>query len=705
SGQFLLEYVGEVVSEREFRRRTIENYNAHNDHYCVQLEAGTVIDGYRLANEGRFVNHSCRPNCEMQKWVVNGQYRVGLFSKRSIANGEELTYDYNFHAYNLDRQQPCRCGSAECRGVIGGKTQRGSDQGGKTGGSAHAGKDRRGKSQSCETRLYSASTRARNIAVGSRHYRVEEMPPISEQEKQFVKRSRLFLLRNLSQTKIHHENSQAHHQPKSLPALDADDTASALLRNAINDVFTAVMTCKDENGVSVAIPFINLPSKSQNPEYYDHVTDPVGLSFVEQKLVTKQYQHFQDFCHDIQRVFRNAEKYHGRKSTLGRDVARLRRAFACARSLAAVSLGLDDDEKKKECTAQQRELDERRKNGDYIRCICGIFKDEGLMIQCEKCYVWQHCDCMSALPEDYNDERAYLCEECDEREFPSQVKVVPQPPLARPPGHTYYLTLMKDELKVKQGDCVRMIHDHRLRQRPASQPAVRASYRLQSHSTPDTMDFFRVKKLWTDDNGDKFAYGHHFLRPHDTRHNEGRLFFHNELIATPFHEIVPLEAIVSICYVMDLETYRLGQPKGVKDEDLYICQRRVDASFRIIERVIKTRYPTCTKPHVFDTYPALLEPLRELLVPEQYRRNALRRTQWLKQTKHGDMKSDEDESSGDEEQSTPVQIDEEELEAMATDDVTAEENPDDRDVKQRRLNGILTKLMKDANTRNLQAST
>jgi len=24
---------------------------------------------------------------------------------------------------------------------------------------------------------------------------------------------------------------------------------------------------------------------------------------------------------------------------------------------------------------------------EVIRCICGIYKDEGLMIQCEKCYV------------------------------------------------------------------------------------------------------------------------------------------------------------------------------------------------------------------------------------------------------------------------------------------------------------------------------
>ncbi|CAH1775003.1 unnamed protein product [Owenia fusiformis] len=65
--QFILEYVGEVVSGKEFRRRMIEKYSQDNHHYCLNLGSGIVIDGYRRGNIGRFVNHSCDPNCEMQK--------------------------------------------------------------------------------------------------------------------------------------------------------------------------------------------------------------------------------------------------------------------------------------------------------------------------------------------------------------------------------------------------------------------------------------------------------------------------------------------------------------------------------------------------------------------------------------------------------------------------------------------------------------
>lgn len=48
---------------------------------------------------GRFINHSCDPNCETQKWVVRGELAIGLFALRDIQPGEELTFDYNFERY------------------------------------------------------------------------------------------------------------------------------------------------------------------------------------------------------------------------------------------------------------------------------------------------------------------------------------------------------------------------------------------------------------------------------------------------------------------------------------------------------------------------------------------------------------------------------------------------------------------------------
>ena len=53
------------------------------------------------------MNHSCAPNCEMQKWEMNGLHRMALFSKEDIPAGTELTYDYNFSLFNPAVGQVC----------------------------------------------------------------------------------------------------------------------------------------------------------------------------------------------------------------------------------------------------------------------------------------------------------------------------------------------------------------------------------------------------------------------------------------------------------------------------------------------------------------------------------------------------------------------------------------------------------------------
>lgn len=70
-----------------------------------------------------FTDHSCAPNCETQKWTVNGDTRIGLFALCDIEAGEELTFNYNL-ASDGETRKVCLCGAPNCSGFIGLKAQK-----------------------------------------------------------------------------------------------------------------------------------------------------------------------------------------------------------------------------------------------------------------------------------------------------------------------------------------------------------------------------------------------------------------------------------------------------------------------------------------------------------------------------------------------------------------------------------------------------
>ena len=87
----------------------------------MDFDQSMILDATR-GSIARFVNHSCDPNCRMAKWTVHGKPRMALFAgDHGIMTGEELTYDYNFNPFSIKNIQQCRCGAANCRGVLGPK--------------------------------------------------------------------------------------------------------------------------------------------------------------------------------------------------------------------------------------------------------------------------------------------------------------------------------------------------------------------------------------------------------------------------------------------------------------------------------------------------------------------------------------------------------------------------------------------------------
>ncbi|XP_035476266.2 histone-lysine N-methyltransferase ASH1L isoform X2 [Scophthalmus maximus] len=691
SGQFIIEYLGEVVSEQEFRSRMMEQYFAHSGQYCLNLDSGMVIDSYRMGNEARFINHSCEPNCEMQKWSVNGVYRIGLFALKEISSGTELTYDYNFHSFNTEEQQVCQCGSESCRGIIGGKSQRINGLPAKAGGTRRLGrlKEKRKSKHQLKKREEESSD--------TNKFYPHLMKPMSNRERNFVLKHRVFLLRNWEKMREKQEllkrEGERERDSSSLSiytrwgGVIRDDgniksdvfltqfsalqtsrsvrtrrlaaaeentevTRTARLAHIFKEICDMITSYKDSAGQTLAAPLVNLPSRKRNSQYYEKVSDPLDLSTIEKQILTGHYKTVEAFDADMLKVFRNAEKYYGRKSSVGRDVCRLRKAYYSARHEAAVQIDEIVGETASEADSSDS-LDRDHgggggggpgshdKDDDVIRCICGMYKDEGLMIQCEKCMVWQHFDCMRLETEVEH----YLCELCEPRPIDGEVPMIPQPSYAQA-GSIYYICLLRDELLLHQGDCVYLMRDSR--RTPEGQP-VRQSYRLLSHINRDKLDIFRIEKLWKNEKGERFAFGHHYFRPHETHHSPSRRFYQNELFRMPLYEIIPLEAVVGTCCVLDLYTYCKGRPKGVKEQDVYICDYRLDKSAHLFYKIHRNRYPVCTKPYAFNHFPKRLAPKRDFsphYVPDNYKRNG-GRSAWKSERPKGAGGCEDDGSSCD----------------------------------------------------------
>src|ERR1019366_7845176 len=83
-GAQIIEYVGERISKAESLRRCEQN-NA----YIFTLNDQQDLDGNVAWNPARYINHSCAPNCEAERYEA----RIWIIATRDIQAGEEITFN------------------------------------------------------------------------------------------------------------------------------------------------------------------------------------------------------------------------------------------------------------------------------------------------------------------------------------------------------------------------------------------------------------------------------------------------------------------------------------------------------------------------------------------------------------------------------------------------------------------------------------
>jgi hypothetical protein len=67
-GELVIEYRGEIISQKLCEERVCTDYVNEKNFYFLDYHNGEVIDATAKGTEARFINHSCDPNCHIEKW-------------------------------------------------------------------------------------------------------------------------------------------------------------------------------------------------------------------------------------------------------------------------------------------------------------------------------------------------------------------------------------------------------------------------------------------------------------------------------------------------------------------------------------------------------------------------------------------------------------------------------------------------------------
>ena len=120
-GARLVEYKGQRITWEEAERRYPKDPIPYHTFLFEIGDGSQCLDAVRRGSPAKWINHSCKPNCEAEE---DEDERVFIVARRDIAEGEELTYDYNLPCEERiakseqKRRYPCWCGAKKCRGTM-----------------------------------------------------------------------------------------------------------------------------------------------------------------------------------------------------------------------------------------------------------------------------------------------------------------------------------------------------------------------------------------------------------------------------------------------------------------------------------------------------------------------------------------------------------------------------------------------------------
>ncbi|XP_041985190.1 protein polybromo-1 isoform X2 [Aricia agestis] len=374
----------------------------------------------------------------------------------------------------------------------------------------------------------------------------------------------------------------------------------------------------------LALIFMKLPSKTEYPDYYELIKNPIDMEKIAHKLKSGSYNSVNELASDFILMFDNACKYNEPDSQIYKDALILQRVCLQTKQglrenddeVPDVPAAVQDlllnlfttvynhqDEEGRCYSDSMAELAEHDEGagGARVRAISlDLIKrrlDRGLYrrldhFQQDMFAVFERARRLSRtdsqifedsveLQTYYTQQRDLLCR-----------NTLSSPALSFTTDHiTTSVELVKQCKLLQENDDEEETRSSTEESMQGGGAPAQSQYGKgdfvyvapdRGHKEPQVV---QVERVWTNADGAHMVYVNVYYRPQETFHVRTRKFLQQEIFKTETHRNVPLDAIVGRCYVMNVKEYFKFRPEGYADKDVYVCESRYNTKHRWFKKI------------------------------------------------------------------------------------------------------------------------
>ncbi|CAG9540476.1 unnamed protein product [Cercopithifilaria johnstoni] len=389
------------------------------------------------------------------------------------------------------------------------------------------------------------------------------------------------------------------------------------------ELYNLIRNHKDERGRELSLPFLQLPSKFDYPDYYDVIRRPIDLTKIRNRITSNYYDSTDALISDFNLMFDNACRYNEPESMIYKDALSLQKLILlkkrdlCKDSASAINVqsGVRALLASILISVNNHQDSDGRCFSDSLADLPGILRRKGIdsenipfsidemkrnvdkgryrrldKFQDDLFFLFniamEHAHSDSQVFEDTVELWMYYLKTRDDltrSTLLSPARWYTEKMLFTHVDNIRKRKLLeeaKDDEENKKSETLGPKADSDIVLDSAGQGGI--IYRVSdyayvapaSEETVSQRHIMRIERLYRDSDGQTFARGTWCYRPEETFHLATRKFCENEVFLTSYYDTVTVDRLVGKCHVMPIRQFMRQKPKGFEDSDIYVCECR-----------------------------------------------------------------------------------------------------------------------------------